>query len=57
MSNDNDFDQIIWKITLLVLDDRDYIIIVSQGGGGGGGVPASPRAPRNRFSSLKKSLR
>ena len=25
--------------------------------GGGGGIPASPRAPRNRFSSLKKSLR
>ena len=32
-SNDNDFDQIIWKMKFLVLDDRDYIII-SQGGGG-----------------------
>ena len=34
-------------------DDDDKILFK----GGGGGIPASPRAPRNRFSSLKKSLR
>ena len=38
MGNDNDFDQIIWKMTSLVHHNRDHIII-SQGGGGGGGVP------------------
>ena len=33
MSNDNNFDQLIWMLTFLVLHDRDHIIM-SQGGGG-----------------------